>query len=614
MYIRTLTGIVCLTSGAWAASANPDRIREAATKAVALIQTSQKDWYNKQSCSSCHQQVLPALAFRAAREHGIRVDEDLAHADAVKSFGYFSNLDRAVQYTHVIDPALDTGQQLIAAEAAGIRPSLVTAVYARHVAAHQKPDGHWITGDVRPPQSNSSFTATAIGLRAIQLYGHASLAADTKARIERARAWLASNTPRNTEERTYQLLGLAWAGADRKLLARLAGQLEAIQQADGGWGSLDGRASDAYSTGQALVALHDAGAIPTSDAAWQRGLDFLVSTQAADGSWHVASRLRPPAPVSPPYFETGYPYGHDQFISTMGASWAVMAFSRALGPAKKLETRSLAEAAPASLEPWVETVLFGSAAEVRRLLDNKFDPNSATTAGGTTALMLAMPDIEKAKLLIERGANVNGRSKSKFSPLMVAAQYPDSTPTMRLLLDRGAEVRMPKGAGAPLFNASPLVLAGLAGNAEALPLLSRAGDDVNSKMSFLGMFPQTSLLSIITWGDAAVVRALLELGAPVDQADDDGITPLGWATIGNQPEVARILIEHGADVNHLDKKGMTPLLYAASIDFGSAAIIENLLKAGANPAARTKEGMTALDLANKYKHAHLVSSLGKPSN
>jgi hypothetical protein len=66
----------------------------------------------------------------------------------------------------------------------------------------------------------------------------------------------------------------------------------------------------------------------------QRGIDYLLRTQAPDGSWHVISRLHPPAPVSPPYFETGHPYGHDQFVSTMGESMAVMALAAALGPAK----------------------------------------------------------------------------------------------------------------------------------------------------------------------------------------------------------------------------------------------------------------------------------------
>jgi ankyrin repeat protein len=54
---------------------------------------------------------------------------------------------------------------------------------------------------------------------------------------------------------------------------------------------------------------------------------------------------------------------------------------------------------------------------------------------------------------------------------------------------------------------------------------------------------------------------------------------------------------------------MTPLLYAASIDFGDAEMIELLLKSGARPDARTREGQTALDLARQYKHVHLLRAL-----
>jgi hypothetical protein len=90
-----------------------------------------------------------------------------------------------------------------------------------------------------------------------------------------------------------------------------------------------------------------------------------------------------------------------------------------------------------------------------RLLDKKFDPNSATTSGGTTALMLAMPDLEKATLLLDRGAKVNARSKSRYSALLVAAQYPNASPVIRKLLAGGAEIKLPKGAGSPMFGAFP---------------------------------------------------------------------------------------------------------------------------------------------------------------
>ena len=84
------------------------------------------------------------------------------------------------------------------------------------------------------------------------------------------------------------------------------------------------------------------------------------------------------------------------------------------------------------------------------------------------------------------------------------------------------------------------------------------------------------------------------------------------AAIGNHPDMARLLIERGADVNHVDKAGMTPLLYAASIDFGDCAMIDPLLKSGAHTDARTKDGLTALDLARKYNHTHLLASLSGP--
>ena len=599
-----LLGILWTTSILWGANASPDQIRNAATKGVAILQASQKDWYKKQSCTSCHQQYLPSMTVTAAREHGIPIDESIAKAELEKTFAQFTDLDRAVQYTYVIDPALDDGNHLMAAKAAGVRPNLVTAVYARHLASHQMEDGRWITADVRPPQSYSNITATSMVVRAIQYYGHPSLAAETKARIAKARAWLAAATPRDTQERVDQLNGLTATGADAASIRKFADALKMKQRPDGGWNSRDGLASDAYSTGEALIALNDA-AVPVSDPAWQRGLQFLVSTQAADGSWHVASRMKPPAPVSPPYFESGYPYGHDQYISSMGAAWAITALARAAGPAKASAPVDL----KFSAEPWAETVLFGSAADVKALLDKKFDPNSATKTGGTTALMMAMPDPEKAKLLIARGANVNARSKTRYSALMVAAQYPGSAATMKYLLSQKAEVRMAQGAGRPLFNASPLMLAAISRNAEMIRPLKNAGDDVTAKMMIIGLFPSTPLLQVAGFADLTTIRALLDAGAPADQADDDGITPLSWMAIGNHTGVARLLIEHGADVNHVDKKGMTPLMYAASIDFGDASMIELLLKSGANPKLKSKEGLTAAQLARKYSHSQAIKGI-----
>ncbi len=552
---------------------------------------------------------MPALAFQAARERGIPVDEAIAHADAVKAFAY-TDLDRAVQYTDVIEPAMDNAFGLVAANAAGVKPNLVTAVYARLIAARQNPAGDWDSFHQRPPSSYSSFTQTALALLAIRIYSHPSQEPEVQARIARARQWLASHSPRDTEERTYRLLGLFWAHADRSLLAEDARALYATQQPDGGWNSIDGRSSDAYSTGETLVALHDAGAVPVSDAGWQRGIKFLLRTQAADGSWRVATRLY--GPVSPPYFESGYPYGRDQFISAMGSCWAVIALARALGGARPGTQPDLKEAAPSGIEPWAETVLFGTVGDLQRLLDKGFDPNSATCAGGVTALMMAAPDLEKIKLLADRGAKVNTRAKTKYSALMVAAQYRDASPAIRWLLAHGAQVRLPPGQGAPLYNASPLFLAAYAGNADILRTLRDAGDKVDDAMLLLGTIPVTPLVGASLLGKTSVVRALLDIGAGVDHPEAAGVTALGDAALGNQIEMARLLIERGADVNHIDELGMTPLLWAASVDFGDSAMVDLLLKSGARPGKRSKDGLAAIDLARKYRHTHLLASLGSP--
>ena len=295
----------------------------------------------------------------------------------------------------------------------------------------------------------------------------------------------------------------------------------------------------------------------------------------------------------------------------MGESLAVIALCSALGDSQP-STQVLPETEAASTEPWVETLLFGSAKDVKRLLDSGFDANSATKSGGVTALMLATPDVGKMKLLLERGANPDARSRHKFSALLVAAQYSGSSAAMNLLLDYGAKVRMPPGQGAPFFNASPIMLAAMSGNSEIIGRLVQQGDRVDSKMNLLGFFPITPMLYLASTHRTGTMTALLDAGAKIDGTDGDGITTLSWSAIANRTDMARLLIGRGADVNHVDKKGMTPLLYAASIDFGDSAMVDLLLQSGANRNARTPEGLTALELAQKYKHTHLLASLERP--
>ena len=519
MMIRSLAALLLLLPSLASAQSEDDaRIREAVTRGLAAIQKAQANWFTsyKQVCASCHHQYQPALAYRAARERGVAVDETIARADAVKAFT-FADIDRAIQYSYVIEPAMDDAYRMVAAHAAGVPPNLGAAVYARLLISRQNRDGDWDGFHQRPPSSYSRFTMTALGLRAVQLYHHASQKAAADAAVARARKFLETTAAKATEEHAYRLVGLKWAGADRATLQRLARELKAAQRADGGWGALPGRASDVYATAQALVALREGG-VGDIDPSWRRGLEYLLQAQATDGSWRLTSRLRPPAPLSPPYFDAGYPEGHDQFISMTAASWAVMALAAALPPTRPLAPQPIPETVPANVEPWVETVVFGSVADLRRLLDQGLNANAATRSGGTTVLMAAAPDADKMKLLLDRGANVNARAQSRFTALMVAAQYQDSTAAINLLLDRGAQVAAPAEGGAPVFNANPFFLASYAGNAAVLKRLKDAGAKIDDPMTLIGTSRTTPLLGAFKFGDTEVARTLFELGTPPSSA------------------------------------------------------------------------------------------------
>jgi ankyrin repeat protein len=224
--------------------------------------------------------------------------------------------------------------------------------------------------------------------------------------------------------------------------------------------------------------------------------------------------------------------------------------------------------------------------------------------------MAAAPVAERMKVLIDRGADVNARAQTRFSALMVAAQYQDSTAAINLLLDRGAAVGAPPD-GAPVFNANPFFLASYAGNATVLKRLKDAGAKVDEPMTLIGTSRTTPLLGAYKFGDTEVARTLFELGTPLEFADGNGITMLGRAALNYEVGMAKALIERGANVNVVDKQGMTPLLWAASMDFGDPAMIELLLKSGARADAKNKDGLTALDLARKYGHAEVIPALTK---
>ena len=160
----------------------------------------------------------------------------------------------------------------------------------------------------------------------IKSFGPPGRAAEISRRLSLAARWLEKASPLTTEDRNMQLLGLQCIGADERTLQRLSKAILSAQRADGGWAQTAFLSSDAYATGQTMVALVKTGILQPGAPAYQRALKFLISTQHADGSWYVRSR----SPKFQPFFESGFPYGHDQWISAMATGWAASAVAMAL--------------------------------------------------------------------------------------------------------------------------------------------------------------------------------------------------------------------------------------------------------------------------------------------
>jgi N-acyl-D-amino-acid deacylase len=603
--------VLAISSAARAADAAPpvaeSDLRSAVGKALPPIQHSQDVWDKKQECASCHHQFLPVVAFKLALDRGIAFDGKAAHGVAAKTFAPLKDIDEAVQHTYFIDVP-EVATYLVAAHEAGVRPSPTTAGHAQFVAGYQRPDGSWRPMDHRPPQSHSPVISTAYCLRALQLYMPESRKAETDERVRNAREWLLKSQPAPTTDRVNRLLGLKWAGTDDAVIQDAAQQLFAEQRDDGGWAQLPRMSSDAYATGETLHVLHTAAGIPTSHPAYQRALRFLLKTQEPDGSWRVETRLHPPAPISPPYFDSKFPHGRSQFVSIMGTTWAAAAMSHALPKSASPVAAATLDVAPAARDPWITTALTGTAADLKKHLDAGLSPN-AKTAGGTTVLMMAARDPEKVKLLLDAGADPNARAASGFTALMIAAQQRGNVESVRLLLAKGADAA-PKAGEKVRFDAHALFYAATTGDTAMAELLLNRGADPRRPMNMLGMFPASPMTYAVFNADAAMTALLLRRGADVNEIEPQtGVGLLAWAVLGNRAALIPPLVEKGASVNHVDNLGMTPLLYAASVDFGDTAAIDALLTAGADVTAKNKGGLTALQLARKYGHTAIAERL-----
>ena len=299
-------------------------VRKATEKSMALVQKNTASFLREGGCVSCHAQHIAGIAVAAAHEKGIGYDT--AAAEDVLRATRLEFASRTDQFLERIDGPADTilTTALGALSAQNVPPDRMIDGMLRSIASQQQPDGRWSgLGIVRSPTGDGCIPLTAAAIHVLRHYMPPGLKDEENERVSRAMGWLLRANPTTTEDFVMQLLGAKWGGADRATIERLSRRLQDLQREDGGWAQAPQFESDAYATATSLYALHDGGGLAVAAPAYRRGTEFLLRTQNADGSWHVVSR----AVRIQPYFESGFPYGRDQWISQWATGWATVALS-----------------------------------------------------------------------------------------------------------------------------------------------------------------------------------------------------------------------------------------------------------------------------------------------
>jgi len=204
-------------------------------------------------------------------------------------------------------------------------------------------------------------------------------------------------------------------------------------------------------------------------------------------------------------------------------------------------------------------------------------------------------------LLIENGADVDG-SNLEITPLQHALdliKWHENPCVAKALLEKGADINGRSACGWTPCHYAVKVLR----NESALKFLLENGADINKKTIQHGFTP---LHMASDNNDLNLIKILVNNGAKLNEKNNEGNTALHYS---HDPRATDFLIKSGADINLKNNKGETPLHFAIEHNYTSSA--EKLIENGADINAKTLAGITITKLVQKKKSWGLVIPLIK---
>ncbi|MFT5031070.1 MAG: N-acyl-D-amino-acid deacylase [Candidatus Binatia bacterium] len=331
LLILLLSFVAAVGVGASPSLVPESEIREAAGKALPLLENSTAFALKQRACFTCHHGSFPLNTFNAAWKLGFKIKKDNLERQLDRILERLAaNLERyetdPTAHGDVNGEVDAVGHSLWVLDKSGYVGSRLSERTVDILLDQQSEAGFWEPSLNRPPTVGSAFTSTFVALRAINRYASDSQRPNIQERNARALKWLKATAPYDTEDGVYRLRALHLLEKGGDAFKAQAKALLDSQNEDGGWTQVADWRRDAYATGTALATLHDTGVIVTDNPAYQAGIRYLLKTQDRQGVWHVGSRTR----AVQPFFGSGFPYERDQFISISGTAWAAYALLVAL--------------------------------------------------------------------------------------------------------------------------------------------------------------------------------------------------------------------------------------------------------------------------------------------
>jgi uncharacterized protein len=237
--------------------------------------------------------------------------------------------------------------------------------------------------------------------------------------------------------------------------------------------------------------------------------------------------------------------------------------------------------------------LYGTSSQMKILIEQGAKVNYQDN-DGITALWLAVPDWDKTMLLLEHGADPSLRSREGYCVLVKLANIPGSTGLFQLLVSRGADLRKCCQDNSVVYNAASSC------DSTLLGYLLKSGLSPNDPIRS-GDVPINNALNYRCF---QTIKFLADHGANVNNVSSgsdldalNGLTPLMYSAISNDSLSFYYLLDHGANVEARTGKGYTVLMLLQMAETDSPAMTLALIRHGANPMAKSKNGTDALSLA-----------------